>query len=123
MALLSIVMSIFLALVIVSHILFMVMEMFFWMHPTVRKIYGMSIEKAKHAKVMANNVGIYNGILVAGLIWGWWINSVHILTFFLVSIVIAGLYGGMTAKRVIILIQAVPALIALILVHLVWWGV
>lgn len=119
MTALYIAMSFFLTVVIVSHLIFMAVEMFFWMHPTVRKIYGMSVEKAQHARVMANNVGIYNGILAAGLIWAWLINSVDVLTFFLASIVVAGIYGGITAKREIIFIQALPALIALVLVRLV----
>lgn len=120
MSFLLVLMYFFVGLVIVSHLLFMMMEMFFWMHPRVRKIYGMSVEKAQHAKVMANNVGFYNGILVVGLIWGLAAKKMEVLTFFLLAIVFAGIYGGITAKKEIIFIQALPALIALILLSLAW---
>jgi putative membrane protein len=41
-----------------------------------------------------------------------------ILTFFLACIIVAGLYGGATVNRRIVLIQSVPAAIALALVWL-----
>lgn len=111
------VMVITVVLVIVSHIAFMLMEVVFWTHPRVRRIFAMSEQKAIDSKVLASNVGLYNGCLAAGLIWGLWENSSALLTFFLCSIFIAGLYGGLTAKRSILYIQALPALLALVLVR------
>ncbi len=104
--------------VIASHLAFMAMEMFFWQTPKVRRIFGKTEEQALDSKVLAANVGLYNGFLAAGLLWGLWINTPGVLTFFLVCIVIAGVYGGLTAKRSILFIQGLPAIIALALVWL-----
>ncbi|MGH1486485.1 MAG: DUF1304 domain-containing protein [Cellvibrionaceae bacterium] len=118
MSILYALMFVVVSLVIVSHIAFMLMEVVFWTHPRVRKIFAMSEEKAIDSKVLASNVGLYNGCLAAGLIWGLWEGSSELLIFFLGSIFIAGCYGGFTAKRSILYIQALPAAIALILVWL-----
>jgi len=119
MNLLLVSMYFFVGLVIVSHLLFMAMEMFFWQHPTVRKIFAMTEEHAEICRSLAANVGLYNGFLAAGLLWGLVINSVGVLTFFLLCIVVAGVVGAITAKRSILYIQGLPALIALILVRVV----
>jgi putative membrane protein len=116
MSVLYILMLLLVLVVIISHIAFMLMEVVFWTHPKVRRIFAMSEEKAIDSKVLASNVGLYNGCLAAGLIWGLWEGSLSLLTFFLCSIFIAGCYGGFTAKRSILYIQALPAALALVLV-------
>ena len=116
MSVLYILMLLLVLVVIISHIAFMLMEVVFWTHPKVRRIFAMSEEKAIDSKVLASNVGLYNGCLAAGLIWGLWEGSLSLLTFFLCSISIAGCYGGFTAKRSILYIQALPAVLALVLV-------
>ena len=108
----------FIGIVILSHFLFMLMEMVFWMHPRVRKIFAMSEEDAAICKTLAANVGLYNGFLAAGLCWGIWLSDSQILNFFLFCILVAGIVGAFTAKRSILYIQGLPALIALILVNL-----
>jgi putative membrane protein len=101
------------AFVALNHVAFLVLEMFFWDHPVGRKIFGMTPEQSAFSKTLAANQGLYNGFLAAGLIWGLTIGSFDVKVFFLVCVVIAGIYGGMTAKRSIILTQALPAALAL----------
>jgi putative membrane protein len=105
--------NVLIAFVAANHVAFLVLEMFFWDHPTGRKIFGMTPEQSAFSKTLAANQGLYNGFLAAGLIWGLVNGEVDVKVFFLVCVVIAGIYGGMTAKRSIIITQAVPAALAL----------
>lgn len=101
------------ALVAVLHLVFLTLEMFFWDHPVGRKIFSMTPEVSASSAVLAKNQGLYNGFLAAGLIWGIWKERRDIKVFFLVCVVIAGVFGGLTAKTSILFTQALPALIAL----------
>jgi len=104
------------ALVAVLHLGFLTLEMFFWDHPVGRKIFVMSPEVSASSAVLAKNQGLYNGFLAAGLIWGIWTERREIKMFFLVCVVIAGVFGGFTAKTSILFTQALPGLIALVCV-------
>lgn len=110
--------NILVLIVAVLHIGFLALEMFFWDHPIGRKRFGLTPEFAKESATLAANQGLYNGFLAAGLIWGLVIHSVPIKIFFLVCVLIAGIFGGFTARRTILYIQALPALLALIAVFL-----
>jgi putative membrane protein len=110
--------NILVGLVALLHIGFLVLEMFFWNHPIGRKRFGLTPEFARESAALAANQGLYNGFLAAGLIWGLVINSTPIKIFFLICVLIAGIYGGLTARRTILYIQALPALLALIAVFL-----
>jgi putative membrane protein len=110
--------NILVLIVAVLHIGFLALEMFFWDHPIGRKRFGMTPEFAKESATLAANQGLYNGFLAAGLIWGLIVDSTPIKIFFLVCVLIAGIFGGFTARRTILYIQALPALLALILVFL-----
>jgi putative membrane protein len=112
MSLLANIAVVFVAL---SHIGFLILEMFFWDHPVGRKLFKMTPEQSKFSATLAANQGLYNGFLAAGLIWGLGSNSFEIKLFFLGCVIVAGLYGGITAHRSIWITQALPALIALIL--------
>ena len=101
------------ALVALSHLGFLVLEMFFWDHPVGRKIFSMTPEISASSAVLAMNQGLYNGFLAAGLIWGLWAGRRDIKLFFLGCVVVAGVFGGITAKTSILFTQALPALIAL----------
>jgi putative membrane protein len=109
--------NIAIALVALSHIGFLILEMFLWDRPIGRRIFGMTPEQSKFSAPLAANQGLYNGFLAAGLVWGLASGSFEVKAFFLVCIVIAGVYGGMTAKRSILVMQALPALVALALVY------
>jgi putative membrane protein len=110
--------NILVALVALLHVGFLVLEMFFWDHPVGRKRFGLTPEFSKASATLAANQGLYNGFLAAGLIWGLVINSTPVQIFFLLCVLIAGIYGGFTARRTILYIQAVPALLALVAVYL-----
>ncbi len=105
-------------LIALLHVYIMVLEMFLWTTPRGRRAFGNSVEKAETTKVLAANQGLYNGFLAAGLLWGGSLGASGnpIKLFFLGCVVIAGLYGGATASRKIIFVQALPAAIALGLV-------
>ena len=108
-------------LIAALHFYFLWLEMFAWEAPRTRAAFGMTAEQAAATRVLAANQGLYNGFLAAGLLWaavagadgGFWLRL-----FFLTCVVIAGVYGGLTASGRILFIQALPAAIALVLVLL-----
>lgn len=106
--------------VALQHVGFLVLEMFFWTKPFGLETFGMTAEFAAQSAVLAANQGLYNGFLAAGLIWGLLrkADAFAIQVFFLVCVIIAGLFGAMTAKMSILYVQAAPALLALILILL-----
>ncbi len=115
----SILSAIAVSIVIALHILFMVLEMFFWNTPFGRKIFGLKEDYAKQSATLAANQGLYNGFLAAGLLWGLTsTGGFDALIFFLSCIIIAGIYGALTAKRSILYLQALPAAIAMALLIL-----
>ena len=103
-------------LVALSHVGFLVIEMFFWDHPVGRRIFGMTPEVSASSAVLAANQGLYNGFLAAGLLWALWADRRELKIFFLGCVVVAGAFGGMTAKTSILLTQALPAALGLGLV-------
>jgi putative membrane protein len=105
--------NILIGFVALSHIGFLVLEMFFWNHPVGRRIFGMTPEVSASSAVLAANQGLYNGFLAAGLIWALWTSRRDLNVFFLLCVVVAGVFGGITAKPSILLTQALPALVAL----------
>jgi putative membrane protein len=116
--------NILVALVALLHIYFLVLEMFLWTRPLGLKTFRNSPEKAEDSAVLAANQGLYNGFLAAGLIWGL-VQGVpafafQIKTFFLLCVIVAGVYGAATVSRRILLVQAAPAAIALILLWLAY---
>ena len=108
--------NIFTLLVAISHVGILILEMFFWNHPIGHKIFSMTPEVAESSSVLAMNQGLYNGFLAAGLFWGLFTNRLDIKLFFLACVVVAGIFGGITAKTSILFTQGLPALLAFILV-------
>jgi putative membrane protein len=106
------------------HIGFLVLEMFLWTKPFGRKTFGLSRELAEATKGLAANQGLYNGFLAAGLIWG--VTSGEgafaIKVFFLGCVIVAGIFGAITAKRSILFVQAIPGLVALMAVWIAYRG-
>ena len=105
------------ALVALLHLYFLVLEMFLWDKPRGRKAFGLTPEFAAQTRVLAANQGLYNGFLAAGLFWGLSLGEAghSIKVFFLVCVLVAGLYGAATANKRILFIQAVPAAVGLVL--------
>ena len=102
------------------HIYFLILEMFLWDKPFGMRTFGHTLESARASKVLAMNQGLYNGFLAAGLIWGLSLGPAgsSIKIFFLLCVVIAGVFGGLTANRKILIVQALPAAVALALVFM-----
>lgn len=102
------------------HVYFLVLEMFLWTKPAGLRAFGLTPERAEASKVLAANQGLYNGFLAAGLFWSLLAGNhgFMIAVFFLTCVIIAGIFGAVTANRKILYVQALPALVALVLVHL-----
>ena len=105
-------------LVALLHLYFLVLEMFLWAQPLGLKVFRNSPEKAEMTKVLAANQGLYNGFLVAGLLWGLWLGGAgfQFKVFFLGCVIVAGVYGAWSVSSRILWVQAVPGAIALALV-------
>jgi len=110
------------ALVALLHVYFLILEMFLWTKPRGLKTFRQTEEKARDSAVLAANQGLYNGFLAAGLVWGLVQGNpafaFQIKTFFLVCVIVAGIYGAATVSRRIVYVQAAPAVLGLILLWL-----
>ncbi|MCW5297058.1 DUF1304 domain-containing protein [Herbaspirillum lusitanum] len=106
--------DILVALIAVLHVWILVLEMFLWTKPLGLKTFRQSREAAEASRVLAANQGLYNGFLAAGLAWGLISGDGAIKLFFVACVLVAGIYGGLTAKRSILYVQGLPALLALL---------
>jgi putative membrane protein len=111
----SILAIVLIALVALLHAYFMVLEMFFWDKPAGMRAFGNKLEFAKATKVLAANQGLYNGFLAAGLLVGLLMgeSGFHFKLFFLICVIVAGVYGAATFSKKILYVQALPAAVAL----------
>ncbi len=105
-------------LVALLHFYFLVLEMLLWDKPIGLRTFHQTPEAAAATKVLAANQGLYNGFLAAGLLWGVWLGSggYGVKLFFLGCVVVAGIFGAATVGRRILVVQALPAAIAIALV-------
>lgn len=112
--------DILVGIVALLHLGFLVLEMFLWDKPAGLRIFGTTPESARTTKTLAMNQGLYNGFLAAGLLWGLGLGAAGdpVKIFFLLCVVVAGIFGGLTASRKILYIQALPAAATLIAVLL-----
>ena len=103
------------ALIAALHGYVLVLEMFLWEAPRTRAVFGTSAEFAAATKVLAANQGLYNGFLAAGLVWALWLGAEGrgVALFFLACVLVAGIYGGLTATRRILFVQALPSALAI----------
>ena len=110
------------ALVALIHLYFLVLEMFLWDTPKGRRTFGLGLtpEFSAASKTLAANQGLYNGFLAAGLVWGLTLGAggLGVKVFFLACVVVAGVFGALTASRKILWVQALPGAVALVLVLL-----
>ena len=104
------------------HAYFALLEMVLWTRPAGRRAFGLDADFAERTKGLAANQGLYNGFLVAGLLWGVATaagdpssapGAFAIECFFLGCVIVAGLFGAVTVSRRILLVQALPGAIAL----------
>lgn len=113
--------TVLVALVALIHVYIVVLEMLLWTTPRGRAAFGLTPEFAEQTKALAANQGLYNGFLAAGLVWGI-VGPDHLRfgfqVFFLLCVMVAGVYGAATASRRILLVQTVPATLALVAVLL-----
>ena len=111
--------NIIVGLVALLHVYILILEMFLWEKPAGLKAFRQTKESAAATKVLAANQGLYNGFLAAGLFWGLGLGSAghDVKVFFLACVLLAGLYGAATASKKILYIQALPALLGLILLN------
>ncbi|WP_209576541.1 MULTISPECIES: DUF1304 domain-containing protein [unclassified Sphingobacterium] len=111
------------ALVLLEHVYIVWMEMFAW-ETAGKRSFGKALpaELFKPTKGLAANQGLYNGFLVAGLAWSFFITdpvwSEHVRLFFLGCVLVAGIFGGITSSKKIFIVQGLPALLALLAVIL-----
>ncbi len=112
--------SVVVGLVGLIHVYILLLEMLWWDTPKGHKAFGLTPEFAAASKVLAANQGLYNGFLAAGLFWGLWLGTAGrpVQAFFLLCVLVAGLYGAATASRRILFVQAVPATLGLALLAL-----
>jgi putative membrane protein len=116
----STVANIAVALIALLHVYFLVLEMFLWDKPRGLRTFGLTPEFAAASKSLAASQGLYNGFLAAGLVWGLVLgpNGNSIKIFFLGCVIVAGIFGAITANRKILWVQALPGAVALSLVLL-----
>lgn len=108
--------SILTALVAALHLYFAYLEMVAWDTPAGRKAFNLTPEFSAASKALAANQGLYNCFIAAGLIWGIWLGEggFAVRVFFLICVIVAGLFGWLTVSRKILFVQAVPGAIALL---------
>jgi putative membrane protein len=116
-----VIVDVLVGLVAVEHLWFLVLEMFLWTRPIGRRVFRQTAERAESTRVLAFNQGLYNGFLAAGL---WWsllappALAAPLKVFFLCCVIVAGLVGAATVSGRILLVQALPAAVALAAVGL-----
>lgn len=103
--------------VAIEHLYIVYLEMFAWTRPRTRRVFGITAELAEASKTLAANQGLYNGFLAAGLVWSLCqpdaVFAVQTKVFFLACVIVAGLYGGWSVHRRVVLMQGGPAMLAL----------
>lgn len=114
-----IVAKIIIGIVAVLHIYFLWLEMFAWTTRAKKVFRSLPEHLFEPTKTLAANQGLYNGFLAAGLIWSLLIEDIYwqiyVGLFFLGCVVIAGMYGAVTASKKIFMVQALPALVGIVL--------
>ena len=100
------------------HAYFLVLEMFLWTRPLGLKTFRNTPEKAETTRVLADNQGLYNGFLAAGLLWGLFTAQWNVVVFFLLCVIVAALYGAWSVNKRIFYVQGLPAIAALAAVWL-----
>ena len=104
------------AVVAAIHVYIVMLEMFLWRTPRGMQAFGTDQAFADQSAPLAANQGLYNGFLVAGLVWGLLAadpTGFQVKLFFLGCVIVAGVYGALTVSRRILVVQALPAAVAM----------
>ena len=114
--------KIFVAIVALEHFYILWLEMFAWTTRGRKVFTSLSGDLFEKTKVLAANQGLYDGFLAAGLTWSLFIHdnvwSTNVALFFIGCVIVAGIYGALTAHKSIFYKQALPAIAALVLLLL-----
>jgi putative membrane protein len=116
---LAVLATLLVAVVAAIHVYIVVLEIFLWRTPRGMRSFGMDQAFADRSAPLAANQGLYNGFLVAGLVWGLLAADpvgFQVTVFFLGCVIVAGLFGAATVSRRILVVQAVPAALAVVAV-------
>jgi len=112
--------NILIGIVAFLHLYFLWFEMFAWTTRGPKLFRSFPKDLFEPTKALAANQGLYNGFLSAGLIWSFFIDNpnwkINVALFFLICVAVAGIYGALTASKKIFFVQALPALIAILLI-------
>ncbi|MGG6240096.1 DUF1304 domain-containing protein [Nodosilinea sp. AN01ver1] len=103
------------------HVAIAMVEMFFWSLPAIYKRLGFTADVARQVAPIVKNAGLYNSFIAVGLFWAAFSQQTPTQVFFLVCVVIAGLYGAATLKPTTLALQSLPATVALVLVWLAYF--
>ncbi|WP_199440807.1 DUF1304 domain-containing protein [Umezawaea beigongshangensis] len=116
----QIVANVLVVLVAIIHVYIVVLEMFLWRTPRARAAFGTTEAFAEESASLAANQGLYNGFLAAGLLWSLFAGGAgfQFAVFFLLCVIVAGVYGAITVSRRILFVQVLPAALALVFVLL-----
>ncbi len=118
----QIIINLLIGIIALLHLYFLYFEMFAWETIGKKTFRSLEPELFPKTKALAANQGLYNGFLAAGLIWTFFISNAewkaNVSLFFLGCVAVAGIYGALTASKKIFFIQALPALIAILLILL-----
>ncbi len=107
--------NLLIVLIALLHFLFMLLEIFLWTKPLGRKVFKLKPEYAESTRRLAANQGLYNGFLAAGMVWAFLSGQFSVQLFFLSCVFIAGVFGALTVSRTIFWVQAMPAMLALVI--------
>lgn len=107
--------AVLIGVVALIHVYIVLLEMLWWDTPRGQKAFGLKPDFSAATRILAANQGLYNGFLVAGLVWGLWLGDAGfaVKVFFLGCVLVAGLFGAATSSVKILYIQALPAALAL----------
>lgn len=112
----------FIVLVAVLHLYFLWLEMFAWTTKAKKVFRSLPEHLFEPTKTLAANQGLYNGFLAAGLIWSLLIENqdwqLYVALFFLGCVAVAGIFGAATASKKIFTVQALPALLGIVVLLL-----
>lgn len=104
------------------HLYIMWFEMFAWTTRGPKVFRNFPKDLFPKTTALAANQGLYNGFLAAGLIWTFFIEEEawrqNIALFFLGCVAVAGTYGALTADKKIFFVQALPAILGILVILL-----